>query len=80
MSPPDDPIELHLPDGGHVIVAFEDAATRLGEDGDEFVDTLLHADGSERDVERAIRTQAEGLGLGCYSTSQHPTRIVIRRS
>ena len=75
----DGPIELQLPDGGQALMTFEDEAARLGADGIELVGVLVRADGSERDVERAIRAEADGLGLTCESSSEHPTVIVIRR-
>ncbi len=75
----DGPIELQLPDGGQILMTFEDDAARNGEDGVELVGALVRADGSERDIERAIRAEAGGLGLTCESSSEHPTVIVIRR-
>jgi hypothetical protein len=72
------PIELHLADGGHVIVAFADPAARDGEIGDAFVAAILEVDGGERDVERAICHEAADLGLHCaVSASRHPTVLVI---
>jgi hypothetical protein len=72
------PIELHLADGGHVIVAFADPTTRDGEIADAFVAAILQVDGGERDVERAICAEAADLGLHCaVSTSRHPTVLVI---
>jgi hypothetical protein len=79
---PGDPnaIELHLPDGGHVILSIEDAVTRLGSDGDQLIDALIHTEGAERDVERAVTGTADRLDLRCVSsTSHHPTVIAIRR-
>ena len=72
------PIELHLADGGHVIVAFTDPAARDGAIGDAFVAAILKVDGGERDVERAICDEASELGLRCAtSTSRNPTVLVI---
>ena len=73
------PIELQLPDGGHVVMSFEDDRARQGDEGVELVGALVRADGSERDIERAIRERAEGLGLRCETSSEHPTAILIRR-
>jgi hypothetical protein len=74
-----EPIEVHLPDGGHVIVVIQDQMTRLSGDCDELVPTLLRADGTEQDVERAIREQAADLGIECTSSpNQHPTVILLR--
>ena len=72
------PIELHLSDGGHVIVAFADPTARDGEIGDAFVAAILEVDGGERDVERAICDEAADLGLHCaVSATRHPTVLVI---
>ncbi|MEA2518871.1 MAG: hypothetical protein QOF49_951 [Chloroflexota bacterium] len=76
-----DAIELHLPDGGHLIVSIEDAATRHSPDCDQLIGTLLRADGGEHEVERAIVETASGLGLVCIpSTEHHPTTVSIRRA
>ena len=70
------PIEVHLPDGGHVIVSFADAAVA---DSGGVVDTLLTGD-TERDVERAIVDDLKGSDLTCtVSPGHHPTVIVIGR-
>jgi hypothetical protein len=72
----DGPIEVHLPDGGHVVVSFADDAIRA--DG-SLVDTLLTGN-TERDVERAIVGDLEGSDLTCsVSRDHHPTVIVIGR-
>jgi hypothetical protein len=74
------PIEVHLEDGGQVILEIEDPATRLGEDADRLIGTLLRADGSEHDVERAIASEADELGLHCVTApGEHPTVLVLRR-
>ena len=71
------PIELHLPDGGHVIVSFADPIAVA--DGSGVVDTLLSGD-TERDVERAIVNDLKGSDLTCtVSADHHPTVIVIGR-
>jgi hypothetical protein len=76
----DGPIELHLADGGHVILAIEDPAMRASADGDRLVEILVRADGSEHDVERAIQEVAEGLGLSCVpSLGHHATILTIQR-
>lgn len=81
MPPSAEPIEVILADGGRVIVTIEDAATRLGSDGDDLVAVLVQADGSERDLERAIRAEASALGLDfASSATDHPTVIVVRRA
>jgi hypothetical protein len=80
-QPTAQPIEVHLADGGHVIVSITDAPTRHGSEADDLVAVLVQTDGSERDVERAIRAEATELGLDCASsTTDHPTIIVIGRS
>jgi hypothetical protein len=76
----DAPIEIHLEDGGHVILTIEDPAARVGEDADRLIGTLLRVDGSEHDVERAIASEADELGLRCVAApGEHPTVLVLRR-
>jgi hypothetical protein len=76
-APETEPIEVHLSDGGRVIVAFADASARLRA-SDQLVETLLRVDGSEHDLEEAITRDVGGLGLGCTtSTGRKPTTIVI---
>lgn len=73
----DEPIEVHLADGGCVIVTFADSGTRLLA-SDQLIDTILRIDGSENDVERAIEDDIRALGLSCTcSTVRRPTTIVI---
>ena len=76
-DPETEPIEVHLSDGGRLIVAFADARARLRA-SDQLVETLLRVDGSEHDLEEAITRDVGGLGLGCTtSTGRKPTTIVI---
>jgi hypothetical protein len=72
-------IELHLADGGQVVLTIDEAAARSGVDCDGLIEVLLRVDGSEQDVERAIQAAAEDLGLHCVSSSRHPTIVVIER-
>jgi hypothetical protein len=76
-DPAESPIQLHLPDGGQVIVAFEDRPTREGDDGAELVATLLIAEGSEGAIAATLRDEAEHLGLDCATDGAHPTVIRI---
>jgi hypothetical protein len=77
----DHAIELHLPDGGHVIVSIEDATSALDVAADQLIATLLRADGGEHEVERALVETARALGLVCIaSTEHHPTVLSIRRA
>ena len=70
------PIEVHLPDGGHVIVAFADAAARGN--SNVVVEALLDAWGSEVDVGRAIARDVADAGLDCsISDDRHPTILTI---
>jgi hypothetical protein len=72
------PIELHLPDGGHVIVTFAEASLR-SDAATVVVDTLVTADGTEAEIGRAISELAEDLGLSATeSPDRHPTVIVVR--
>ena len=73
-----DPIELHLPDGGHLIVTIADANLHR-EATTVLVDTLVTADGTEAEIGRAISELAEDLGLSVTeSADRHPTVIVVR--
>ena len=72
----DGPIEVHLPDGGHVIVAIEDRTIRSGAACDELIHALVWTDGSEQDIERAIVAEAQALGLRCTTSSGHHSTIV----
>ena len=73
------PVEVHLSDGGHVIVAFADAFARTTA-CDPIVDVLVRTTGSERDVERAVVDEVEAVGLRCTCSPSHrPTVIVVDR-
>jgi hypothetical protein len=72
------PIDVHLADGGHVIVDFEDPVAVEGPAGDAILGALIHAEGSEHDLERAIVAEARVCGLtASVSTAHHPTTVVI---
>ena len=73
----EEPIEVLLADGGRVVIAFADARSRLRA-SDQLIETILHADGTELEVERAIEDGIVALGLRCRcSTGRNPTVIVI---
>lgn len=73
------PIEVRLADGGHVIVAFADPPTRSVA-GDAVAELVVRISGSEQELEDAIRSGAEALGLTCTcSASRHPTVIMVCR-
>ena len=74
----DGPIDVHLSNGGHVIVTFADAHARTAATGDGMLAVLLDVDGSEDELERAITAEAEACGLR-WSTSdhRHPTTVII---
>jgi hypothetical protein len=76
-DPADEPIELHLPDGGHVIVTISDRITRDGDRATELVAAMVSADGSELGVAATIREEAADLGLDCTTDGRHPTVIRI---
>jgi hypothetical protein len=76
--PTEEPIEVILEDGGQVIVSFADEAARSGDGGVEIATALISAKGSEDDLGRQIRAEAEVHGLRCtVSGSRHPTRVVV---
>jgi hypothetical protein len=60
-------VEVHLPDGGRVVVTGSIEAV---------LDAVVHASGSEADVEDAIRHEAEEQGLSC-TTSTGSTRVLV---
>jgi hypothetical protein len=76
-DPADEPIELHLPDGGQVIVTISDRITRDGDRATELVAAMVSADGSELGVAATIQEEAEDLGLDCTTNGRHPTSITI---
>jgi hypothetical protein len=72
------PIEVHLADGGQVVVAFADARTEADPACDRIVAELIHADGTERDLERAVVERAVEAGLSAtVSVTRHPTVVRI---
>jgi hypothetical protein len=76
--PEDEPIEVDLPDGGVVIVAFADDAARLGDGGVGIAAALITVAGSEGDLERAVLDEADRHGLRCsVSTTRHPTTVLV---
>jgi hypothetical protein len=76
--PEDEPIEVDLPDGGVVIVAFADAETRLGDGGIGIAAALITVAGSEGELERAVLDEADRHGLHCsVSTTRHPTTVLV---
>jgi hypothetical protein len=75
--PGDQPIEVHLSDGGRIVVSFVDVLAR-NQASDQLIATILRVDGSEHDIEQAIEDDIRALGLTCTcSTSRGPTEIVI---
>lgn len=79
MTGPNDPsIEVHLADGGHVIVDFADAGTEADPRCDAILAELIIADGSEQDLERSIVERATAGGLTAeVSTLPHATIVRI---
>jgi hypothetical protein len=76
-EPGDQPLEVLLEDGGHVIVAFTDRACRR-QAADPIAELLVVAEGSERDLEDAIRAEAADLGLASSSSpTRHPTVVLV---
>jgi hypothetical protein len=81
QRPEDAPMEVDLPDGGRVIVAFADVEARMGDGGIGIVTAMVWQDGSEAELERAIVAVAEGHGLRCsVSDTRHPTTVVVHSS
>ena len=73
-------IDVHLEDGGGVVVMFSDAAV-ADDAGDPVIDVLIHGEGGEGDMELAVAQVAEGLGLHCETRSRsRPTVLLIAPS
>jgi hypothetical protein len=62
------PVEVHLPDGGRVIVTGSIEAV---------LHAVVHATGTEADVEDAIRQEAEEQGLSCTASNGGPRVLVV---
>jgi hypothetical protein len=74
----DDAIDVHLADGGHVIVAFADGPSAADGAGDGILSALIHAQGTEHDLEQAIVVEATAAGFrASVSATHHPTTVVI---
>jgi hypothetical protein len=75
-----EPIDVRLPDGGHVIVAIDESADDEVDEADGILSVLLTADGSEADLERALVDEAEHYGLTAsrLGRSGATTTVVIR--
>jgi len=68
MSDDNGPVEVHLPDGGRVLVSGSI---------DAVLEAVVHATGSEADVEAAIRDEAENLGMSCSASGRQPTVLTV---
>jgi|KBSMisStandDraft_5_1062788.scaffolds.fasta_scaffold5447123_1 hypothetical protein len=68
MSDDNGPVEVHLPDGGRVVVSGSI---------DAVLEAVVHASGSEADVEAAIRDEAENLGMSCSASGRQPTVLTV---
>ena len=80
MTAPDpDAIDVHLADGGHVIVSFADEGTSTDPACDGIVGALIEADGTEQELGKAIVQRALEGGLDArISATSHPTVVRIR--
>jgi hypothetical protein len=68
MSGENGPVEVHLPDGGHLLVAGR---------VDDVLEALVHASGNEADLEAAIRDEAEAQGLSCSTSGAGRATILV---
>ncbi len=69
------PIELHLPDGGHIMLSI---AAWVGDDQrDELMALFAAADGSQRDIASAMTAIAEDLDLPITRSTGHSPTVVI---
>jgi hypothetical protein len=72
-------MEVDLPDGGRVIVAFADIETRASEGAVAIATTMIVGSDHEGEMEEAIVEEAASYGLtAAVSRSRHPTTILIR--
>lgn len=76
MTGPASPIEVHLPDGGHLIVSFADAIARAN--SGLVVEALLSSSGTTEDVERSVARDLADAGLRCSTQpGSHATILSI---
>jgi hypothetical protein len=75
-----EPIDVRLPDGGHVIVAIDQSADEEIDEADGIIDALVHASGSEADLERALVDEAAHYGLTASTSGRGGQTTVIIRS
>jgi len=68
MADDNGPVEVHLPDGGRVLVSGSI---------DAVLQAVVHASGTEADVEAAIRAEAETLGISCSASGRQPTVLTV---
>ena len=72
-------MEVDLPDGGRVIIAFVDSETRTSEGAIAIAATIVSMAGREGELEDAIVQEAAAHGLAAQSSrGRHPTTILIR--
>jgi hypothetical protein len=70
------PIEVHLPDGGHLIVSFADAVADAN--SGLVVEALLGSSGTTEDVERSVARELADAGLRCSTEpGSHATILSI---
>ncbi|HEY3163059.1 MAG TPA: hypothetical protein VGJ71_01800 [Candidatus Limnocylindrales bacterium] len=72
-------MEVDLPNGGRLIVAFANSEIRKSEGAVAIAATIVSATGGESELEVAIVHEAAAHGLAAHpSRGRHPTTILIR--
>jgi hypothetical protein len=69
-------VEVHLENGGHVVVSFTDAEIVEREPGVDLVTTLIRAGPSEAELAQAIVDEACRSGMDCRVSSTPGATVV----
>ena len=71
-----DRVEVHLENGGHVVVTFAESMAGHDDPGAELVNTLVRAGPTEADLTRAIVDEAGRSGMDCRVSSAGGATLV----
>jgi len=75
-----EPIEVHLPDGGRVVLSFEISGSDCDQLEEAILAAVILAEGTELDLAEAIRENAISIGLrAVFSVDSQPTMVIVRR-
>jgi hypothetical protein len=74
------PIELHLPDGGRLVLSFDLTGPDCAELEESILAAVIFGNGTEQDIAEEIRDSATSVGLrAVISVGSHPTVVIVRR-